>query len=238
MAENRRGKENRFYFSRGQMVLLGAAFTLASVVIFFLGIFVGKSIEERKLLKKEEPLVKIPIKPGSVEPSATPAPPPQPREEITFNDSLSGAANSLAAAEETPGETKPIEKVAKPELKVKSVVAKAEAPAIKIAEKKVEASAPVEDTPKKPEIISAESKEPGKTWRAQVNAFPDERSAKQIVDRLKNKGYNAYVTEVQNRGKNWFRVSVGKYGSRDEADKMVETLRTRENYPKAFAATK
>ena len=34
MAENRRGKENRFYFSRGQMVLLGGAFTLASLVIY------------------------------------------------------------------------------------------------------------------------------------------------------------------------------------------------------------
>jgi len=44
MAENRRGKENRFYFSRGQMVLLGAAFTVASVIIFFLGMFVGKGI--------------------------------------------------------------------------------------------------------------------------------------------------------------------------------------------------
>ena len=71
-----------------------------------------------------------------------------------------------------------------------------------------------------------------------MNAFPDERSAQQIVDRLKNKGYNAYVTEVQNKDKTWFRVSVGKFGSRDDADKMVETLRTKESYPKAFAATK
>jgi cell division septation protein DedD len=234
MAENRRGKENRFYFSRGQMVLLGAAFTLATVVIFFLGIFVGKSIEERKLLKKEEPLVKIPVKPGSAEPSAAPAPPSQPRDEITFNDSLSGVANSLAAAEENSRETKLVEKVTKPEPKVKTVVAKTEAPAIRIAEKKIA----VEDAPKKPGTTSAESKEPGKTWRAQVNAFPDERSAQQIVDRLKNKGYNAYVTEVQNNGKTWFRVSVGKFGSRDDADKMVETLRTKESYPKAFAATK
>ena len=234
MAENRRGKENRFYFSRGQMVLLGAAFTLATVVIFFLGIFVGKSIEERKLLKKEEPLVKIPVKPGSAEPSAAPAPPPQPRDEITFNDSLSGTANSLAAAEENYREAKPVEKVVRPEPKVKTVVAKTEAPAIRMAEKKIA----VEDAPKKPEATSAESKEPGKTWRAQVNAFPDERSAKQIVDRLRNKGYNAYVTEVQNNSKTWFRVSVGKFGSRDDADKMVETLRTKESYPKAFAATK
>ena len=234
MAENRRGKENRFYFSRGQMVLLGAAFTLATVVIFFLGIFVGKSIEERKLLKKEEPLVKIPVKPGNAEPSSAPAPPAQPRDEITFNDSLSGVANSLAAAEENSREAKSVEKIVQPEPKVKTVVAKTEAPAIRIAEKKIA----VEDAPKKPGTTSAESKEPGKTWRAQVNAFPDERSAQQIVDRLKNKGYNAYVTEVQNGGKTWFRVSVGKFGSRDDADKMVETLRTKESYPKAFAATR
>ncbi len=48
---------------------------------------------------------------------------------------------------------------------------------------------------------------------------------KQLVDRLKNKGYNAYVTEVQNKDKTWFRVSVGKFGSREEADKIVETLK-------------
>ena len=52
MAENRRGKENRYYFTRGQMILLGAAFTSAAVVIFFLGMFVGKGVEERKILKE------------------------------------------------------------------------------------------------------------------------------------------------------------------------------------------
>ena len=51
MAENRRGKDSRFYFSRGQMILLGAAFTFASLIIFILGVFVGKGIEGRKLLK-------------------------------------------------------------------------------------------------------------------------------------------------------------------------------------------
>ena len=104
---------------------------------------------------------------------------------------------------------------------------------MKIADKKV---APAEETPK-PEPASA-TKDSGKIWRAQVNAFPDDRSAKQIVDRLKNKGYNAYVTEVQNKGRTWYRVNVGKFGSRDEADKMVETLRSKENYSKAFAASK
>ena len=222
MAENRRGKENRFYFSRGQMVLLGGAFTLASVVIFFLGMLIGKGIEERKIAKKEEPLVRIPVKP---ETGATSGAGTQRKDEITFNDSAS-KAGAVAVVEEQ----------AKP-AKAPDKIAKAEAPAQK-AEKKTEKIV-AETAPRKVETReSAEATDPGTVWRAQVNAFPDERSAKLLVDRLKNKGYNAYVSETQNRGKTWYRVSVGRYPSREEAEKIVEALKTKENYPKAFAASK
>jgi cell division septation protein DedD len=121
----------------------------------------------------------------------------------------------------------------------KQEIAKNEARAVKTNEAKEVKGARAEADPKKAEAAEpAEQKEEARVWRAQVNAFPDERSAKQIVDRLKNKGYNAYVTEVQNRGKSWFRVSVGRYNSREEADKMVEVLRSKENFPKAFAASR
>jgi len=237
MAENRRGKENRFYFSRGQMVLLGAGFALAAAIIFVLGIFVGKGIEARKILKPEEPLVKIPVKPGSQQSSSAPAAPPS--DEITFNDTLPKSAASATAAEEKPQAVKPAAKAAVAETKEKPALSKAEAPAVKAAEKKADKPAPSAEAAQKTDTASnGESKESGKTWRAQVNAFPDERSAKLIVDRLKNKGYNAYVTEVQNRGKTWYRVNVGKFGTRDEADKMVEKLRAKENFPTAFAASK
>src|SRR5437899_12138404 len=63
MAENRRGKDKRFYFSRGQLVLLGGTFIVASIVIFFLGVVVGKGIEDRRMVKNEEPSIKIPVKP-------------------------------------------------------------------------------------------------------------------------------------------------------------------------------
>lgn len=237
MAENRRGKENRFYFSRGQLILLGGAFTLTSVIIFFIGMFVGKGIEERKILKREEPLVKIPVKPTPQESSGAPAVPP--KDEITFNESVSKSPGTAAPAQEITKEEKPPEKVAKLEPKeIKSQV-KAEAPPAKLAEKKTEKSVAAEEPPKQTEAIeTAAAKDPGKVWRAQVNAYPDERSAKQIVDRLKDKGYNAYVTEAQNKGKTWYRVNVGKYGSRDEADKVVEVLRSKENFTKAFAASK
>lgn len=232
MAENRRGKENRFYFSRAQMVLLGAGFTLAAAIIFVLGLFVGKSIEARKLVKKEEPLVRIPVKPGTPQPGGASA--AQARDEITFNDSPAKAA-APAAAQEKSAEAKRIEKDA-PEEK-KQEIAKPAARTVKASETKEVKSSPSDGDAKKAES-APEQKDQNKVWRAQVNAFPDERSAKQIVDRLKNKGYNAYVTEVQNRGKSWFRVSVGRYNSREEADKMVEVLRSKENFPKAFAASR
>lgn len=207
MAENRRGKENRYYYSRGQMVLLGGAFTLATVAIFLLGMFVGMGVEERKIFKKEEPLVKIPAKPEGAPAGGGAA---QKRDEITFNNPEVKPAAPRSA--EQKAKEKPPEKIA---------AAAASAP--KAVEKKTE------------KVAAADQ---GKVWRAQVNAFPDERSAIQLVDRLKNKGYNAYVSEVQNRGKTWYRVSVGRYDSRDEADKIIEALRTKENYPKAFASSK
>lgn len=221
MAENRRGKENRYYYSRGQMVLLGGAFTLAAIVIFFLGMFVGMGVEERKIFKKEEPLVKIPVKPEGG-PGGGAA---QKKDEITFNDpEVKSAVPRLA---EKKAKEKPPEKIAA-----------AEAPAPKAVEKKTEKVA-ADAAPKKAEsAASAEAGDQGKVWRAQVNAFPDERSAIQLVDRLKNKGYNAYVSEAQNRGKTWYRVNVGRYDSREEANTIVEALRTKENHPKTFAASK
>jgi cell division septation protein DedD len=233
MAENRRGKENRLYFTRGQMVLLGGAFTLTSVIVFLIGMFVGKSIEERKLAKKEEPLVKIPVKPSPKETSGAPA--AQSKDEISFNDAPSKSASAVPQAEEKTKEVKPAEKVAT-ETKL---AAKTEPLVTKRAEKKVEMSAPPAEATKKAETTeTAAEKDQSKIWRAQVNAYPDERSAKLIVDRLKNKGYNAYATEVQNKGKTWFRVNVGKYGTREEADKIVEVLKSKENFTKAFVSSK
>lgn len=237
MAENRRGKENRFYFSRGQMVLLGAAFTVASVIIFFLGLFVGKGIEERRLVKKEEPLVKIPVKPG-VQESSTGATPTA-RDEITFNDPLpSPVTTTEAAAEEKPKQTKRIEPVNIAEAKEKNPGPTSTIIPVRSAEKKAEKTGLTQTTAKKTERINAEPQDPGKNWRAQVNAYPDQRSAKLIADRLKNKGYNAYVSEVQNQGKTWYRVSVGRYTSRDDADKALEALRNKENFSKAFVTSK
>ena len=235
MAENRRDKDKRLFFSRGQLVLLGAAFTLTSVIIFFLGMVVGKGIEARKMVKPEEPLVKIPVKP-SLQGSAE-APGAQPKEEITFYDTLTKTPAAEPIIQEKPKETKASEQ-AKSEIKASKPEAKEEAApaAPRKAAKPVEKPVPSAEAPKTvktPEAV--ENKANGTSWTVQVNAYPDERSAKLLVDQLKNKGYNAHVTEVLNKGKIWYRVRVGRYDSKEEAKKLEETLRTNENFAKAFA---
>lgn len=236
MAENRKERDKRFYYSRSQMILLGGAFTLASAAIFFLGMYVGKSIEARKMLRVEEPLIKLPVKPSAPAPAAPAV--AAPKEETVYeSDTKTAAAQPLieAKAKETK-ETKEVKETKEPKAAAKAETKEKKAPAketlaAKAAEKAIEKTPPV-DSPKAEEN---EGKDAGKSWRVQVNAYPDELSAKQVVDRLKNKGYNAYFTEVRYKGKLWYRVNVGKYGSKEEAEKMRESLKTKENFAKAFA---
>jgi len=229
MAENRRGKDSRYYLSRGQMIILGGTFTLASIVVFLIGMMVGKELEERKILKKDEPLVKMPVKPsGAVGGAAVKS------DEITFYDTLAKSRGGQALAEQPSKAEKPAENTPRAQVKETKAAVKPDNQLAKLPESKADKPQPVAETAKSEPADAGENK----VWRAQVDAFPDERSAKLLVDRLKNKGYNAYVTEVELRGKPWYRVSVGKYGAREEADKVVSALKGKENYAKAFAASK
>jgi cell division septation protein DedD len=239
MAENRRGsKDKRFYLSRGQLVLLGVAFTAASIIIFFLGIFVGKGIEERRMAKNEEPSIKIPVKPSPQGSSGAVG--AQAKEELTFYNTLTKSPAAEPVVEARPTEPKQPETVAKAVVKNGKAQIKEESPpAPKAVEKRPEkAVAATELSAKTQTAEAAEPRENDKSWTVQVNAFPDERSAKIWADRLKDKGYNAYVTEVRNKGKMWYRVRVGRYGSREEADKAVKNLRGMENFTQAFATNR
>ena len=231
MAENRRDRDKRLFFTRVQLVLLGGAFTLASAIIFFLGMIVGKGIEARKIVKTDEPLVKIPVKPSTQGSAAT----PEAKEEITFYDTLTKTP-SEPDAEEKPKESKLPEKMTKMEVKASKPAAKEEPPPAPSKAVSKEIEKPETPTPTKAENTANRGND--SSWTVQVNAYPDERSAKLLVDQLKNKGYNAKVTEVLNNGKTWYRVRVGRYDSKEEAKKVEEVLKNNENFSKAFTTSR
>jgi cell division protein FtsN len=196
MAENRRDKNRRFYFTRGQLVLLGSAAIVAGSVVFTLGMFIGKEIEARKVVRPEEPLIKVPIRTAK---GAADADNDKSKDDLTFYNTLT----------KTPA---------------------AKAPGAKAEEKKPQSAAEAAD--------SVEGKTAGKIWSVQVTSFPDEKSAGELIDRLKNKGYDAFITEANIKGKVWHRVRVGRFASRAEAMKTEAALKNNESYPKAFATNK
>lgn len=227
MAENRRGK--RFYFSRGQLFLLGVGFTAAALIIFLLGMMVGKGIEEGKMSKVAEPVAKIPVNPSA---QASPTGPGSAsKEEMTFYDTLTKTPAASSPNEKKLQEVKRADKTERAHGEV-SVTKEISGASKKANGQQAEAAGQAKSA------IRVEEQAAGRPWTVQVNAVPDENSAKIWVDRLKNKGYKAYVTEVRTKGKIWYRVRVGHFNTREEAEKIEEILRSKENFTKAFATSR
>ena len=254
MAENRKGRgQGLYYWTRGQLLVLAVGITITSTVVFLLGILIGQGIEERKLLKKEEPLIKIPVQPLS-QGSATPGAPG--KEEMTFYDTLAKApAGAAATRVEATKEIKPAEKAAKSASKeTKPPVQEQKAAAVekvktveKVQEKAVaEKSAPAAEAKK----VSPLQKTPGaegskakagegeKAWAVQVNAYPLERDAKSLAKKLKDKGYDAYVLPTSIKGRTWYRVRVGRLGTQEEAKALQEKLKAKENFTKSITTSR
>ncbi len=254
MAENRKGRgQGLYYWTRGQLIILAVGFTVTSVAVFFLGILIGQGIEERKLLKKEEPLIKIPVQPLSQR-SAAPGTPG--KEEMTFYNTLAKAPQGSQPTRVEPAkEIKPAEKMVKPVSEGPKPAAQEEKSAavekVKTAEKvreKADAekgAARVEAkketvAPKPPETegskTGTEAQE--KVWAVQVNAYPLERDAKNLAKKLKDKGYDAYVVPTNIKGRNWYRVRVGRLETQERARALQETLKTKENFTKSITTSR
>jgi len=223
------------------MFILAASFTIASGIVFFLGILIGQGIEQRKLLKREEPLVKIPVHPSAKGSGASPG--ASAKEEITFYDTLAkGSTGAQPSRVGSPVEIKPPGKTPKQVGRETKGVAQevAVAPPQKAEEKAAlkperQKEPPAEKTPQaeetKPETVV-------RVWAVQVNAYPNERDAKSLAKKLQDKGYDAYVVSADIRGKTWYRVRVGRLASRQEAQELQETLKARENFTKAITTSR
>jgi cell division septation protein DedD len=62
----------------------------------------------------------------------------------------------------------------------------------------------------------------------QVVALKTKNAADTLVARLRGKGYRAYVEPGGSSG--LFRVRIGRFQSRDEADKVAQKLRDAEKF--------
>ena len=73
----------------------------------------------------------------------------------------------------------------------------------------------------------------GGSWSVQLASYTEEKIAASLAKKLKDKGYDAYVTVVNLKGKEWHRVRVGRFEEQAQAEKLSETLRTSEKLERA-----
>jgi septal ring-binding cell division protein DamX len=69
-------------------------------------------------------------------------------------------------------------------------------------------------------------------FTVQVSAFREKKPADEIVGRLEDAGYPAFVETIPMKGVNWYTVRIGHYPSRNDAKKAVQdfALELKSNY--------
>lgn len=213
-----------------QLVFLGMSVTVVAVVIFLCGVMVGRGVPTAR----QALAVPIEADPATDATAVDPADPdlvPPPSEsgsgaaplEYPVIVSDDPGADSLIQTADAPRQPFAAETTAK-----SAPVGRAESAPARSAEKATPAPAP--PAPRAdPTAATGGSGAGGSPERGgflvQVAAYQREGDATTVSDRLKRKGYPAFVTTATTPAGTWFRVRVGSFTTRAEAQDMAMRLK-------------
>jgi cell division septation protein DedD len=202
-----------------QLVFLFMAATVVSVVIFLCGVLVGRGVRAERggvdvaSNTAPEAMATVPQQPAS--PAAAPAgsdpttaaPPPAPADDLSY-------FNRLEKQTAPPEQLKPAGE--------KPAPAQPPAPA---------ATSPEPPPAPAPSSSADASSEPGGSgYAVQIAALNVRSEAEAIAKRLSSKGYSAYVLAPASGTPVVYRVRVGKFPTRREADAMAARLKRDEQF--------
>ncbi len=85
-----------------------------------------------------------------------------------------------------------------------------------------------------PVVHHADSADLSEKWSVQVSAAPAKDIASSLVERLKANGYDGYVIQAKVKGQTYYRVRVGRFATREEAEIVRRSLALEERYRDAY----
>jgi septal ring-binding cell division protein DamX len=204
-----------------QLVFLFMAATVVSVVIFLCGVLVGRGVPIERgteadaagLSTAAEPTPQAPAPdatptPAGSDPTAAAAPPTV--DDLSYFDRLESSTPSPEKLKAPEPAVQPAAAPAKPPTPVAAAPAKAPA---RPAAAAVNAAAP-----------------PGGAYAVQIAALNVRSEADAIAKRMTSKGYAAYVLSPASGTPQIYRVRIGKFGSRREAETMATKLEKEEQF--------
>ena len=218
---NTRGGRERFDVSleSRQVAMLFVLSLVILTLVFALGIIVGRGmthpsgmqadVREAEVASRPQVLPEEIPEEGPDTPK--PAPPAEPAAPTLrfFEDGQESPAREAPVRTRTPSaqETQAAEKPAEPKPTPQTATPTTPQP-----------------SPTQPAAESG-----AKPYTIQVSAFQDQAQADRMVQRLKSKNYDAYVVKATIPGRGvWYRVRIGQYAQREEAERVAAVLKSRE----------
>jgi len=81
---------------------------------------------------------------------------------------------------------------------------------------------------------SASAPDADKKWSVQISAVAAKDVADSLVERLKGDGYDGHLVKAEVRGQTYYRVRVGRFDARVEAESVRQSLARQEGYGDAY----
>lgn len=218
----------------GRILSLFFAFTVLFIIVFGLGVFVGKKLSQQefritKRFDQAEPQPSNPPVEESEEPvseEVAASPPPEIQEEAMANPSPAPSPTSNVN-ENTETEVK---NDAVPE---KTDTAAPVAPDKRLAEITEQIRREKEAAESKQKQTAANTTlppvDPDGLYTVQIGSFQDQKQANSLASSLQSKGYPVFIKSMTSPDNNqWYRVRVGTFRSIETAKAYGETLRNLE----------
>jgi cell division septation protein DedD len=207
---------HEIHLSGKQLFALFMATVVVSVVIFLIGVFVGRNVRSQQASTAEhlsDSTAAITPAPGrqpapvaadSAPQAAEPPVPPAETDELSYKRRLEGQSSAESLKSPAPVAVPPSPRAA-PSQPGAATLPPAQQAAGTIG------------TP-----------QPG-TWVIQIHVLRDRAAANGIVRRLVGKGYPAFLVAA-GPPTGSYKVQVGRYKARDEAQKVIERLKKEEQF--------
>ena len=197
-----------------QLVFMFMAVTVVAVVIFLCGVLVGRNLRAPKAPEQAESATPAEVDPTVAPPTvATGASASTPASDGTTASVPAATPEKLTYADRLSTTTQPPETLKEP-------VASA-APA---------ANPPIERTPAAPVVRAKATPIEAGGFVVQVAAVKARGEADTIAKRLSSKGFPSFVTSPSAGAARVYRVRVGKYSDRREAESVARRLEKEEQF--------
>ena len=211
---------HEIHLSGKQLVFLFMATTVVSVVIFLLGVMVGRGVPVQRQTSDAltDPTVVAAAAPAPLAPSQSTPPPPVADAEPAASEPPPPApeTDELSYKKRLEGEASTADRL-KPRAASTPAPARAAKPAPRAPEPTATAGTALVGTPQ------------AGTWVVQVHALRDRTVANGIVQRLIAKNYPAFLV-ASGPPTGTYKVHVGRFKDREQAARVVERLKNEEQF--------